>query len=156
MPTDATNKGGYSSGPSSGGGSDAPKPKLIGGFFWWFVLGICIIGDIFDIVLVAIQGIAGITGVGLPISAIVWFTDALFDFFLGTVIGGYYAFAGAAFGRMFILTSATYALEQVPILELLPILTLIFVLLRVLENMRRKHKTAGVAARTSLRRLWPA
>jgi len=115
-----------------------PPPKLIGGFFWWFVFGICVVGDILDVLLLLIEGVVGLTGIGLPISFFTWLIDGLFDFFLGTVIGGYYAFAGAAIGRVLILVSVQFALEQVPVLEVLPILTLIFVILRVIENRRRK------------------
>lgn len=128
-------------------------PKLYGGFFWWFVLGLCVIGDILDILFLLIEAVAGATGFGLALSFVMWLADVVFDFFLNTIVIGYYVSAGGGgtvhrqIFKMLILASVSFLLEQIPVLEVLPILTLTFVLIRVVENKRRKAiaKTMAVA-----------
>jgi hypothetical protein len=124
---------------------DAPpeQPKLIGGFFWWLILGLCIILDLLDVIFSLFELALAATVIGIVVSAIIYVLDVIIDFTMNTVIGGYYSFNGASMARSLILLSIEFIMEQIPVIEVLPMLSVVFVLIRILENKKRKSVVHG-------------
>lgn len=115
------------------------KPKLVGGFFWWFLLGIFIFLDLLDLLFTALAALIGATGLGLPIAAIIVVVDNLIDMFATFTTATYYKFTGVPLGfRNIALLSIGFLCEWIPVLDVLPWLSITFVATRILTNITRK------------------
>lgn len=90
-----------------------------------------------DILTTLIELVALVTVLGMPVSFFFHVMDAIFDSFVSALCNIYYFAADARMARTIALAMLGWGIEQVPFLEVLPTMTLMFVLVRVIENKER-------------------
>ena len=128
------------------------KPKKLGGVYWWLLLGLMIMSDIGSVfcqlLVTAGLGIAGSTGIitlgigaalGFGIAAAGWAAGALVSFNAFMFAMGYYFFNKVSLmgARKLATIGASAIIELLPLIGLLPMLTISFLVITFVENAKR-------------------
>jgi hypothetical protein len=117
---------------------------LVGGFDFWFVAGIVFVKDMFDIGFAVVGTAVGLTGVGLVITFMLFFINFILNLFLYVLMITFFITTGISFNTKKIATlSTSLIMEQVPLLNCLPLGTLSFFMIRFIENSERRGGAAG-------------
>lgn len=124
-----------------------PKPKL-GGIFFWMVLGLALIKDlIVDPIALIPEGIGVITLVGIVVTVLVFFLKLGMTATVFAVSHFYYWTHGglhtsAKIKRLVALILA-FVVEAIPVADLLPMTTALFLAVAYWENVIRSNDLAA-------------
>ncbi len=120
-----------------------PPPKKLGGVFFWMVLGIAIADDLSDFVFTAINLALTATIAAIPIAIFLFLIGIFISIAVFVLMQVYFITHGglhrSAQIKRFVAWFFAIFCEMIPILQLLPTTTILFVLIAWLENTIRKH-----------------
>ena len=135
------------------GGGKAPHPKL-GGLGFWLVLGLAIVDDVSDVAITAINLVFTATVAAIPIAILFFLIGILISVtvFIGMQLyfithGGLHSSAKL---KRFAAWFFAIFCEMIPILQLLPTTTILFILIAWLENTLRKDNILAHALKNTV------
>jgi hypothetical protein len=102
------------------------------GFMWWFILGLNIFSDIAVLLAVLIELALAATVVALPVVLLVWAFKAMIDLGLSGINCVYYWSTGQRGARIIASQGIAWTIKRVPILELFPMYTAMFVAVAII------------------------
>lgn len=149
---DAQRRVGAASQQTAGGG----LPKL-GGVFWWLLLGLMIASDIGSIVCdLIIAGGTALTAtavgsvVGIPLAIVGWVGGVFLAFNAFMFSTGYYLLNNVPLmeARKLATMGVSAIIKLIPMVNLLPTLTISFIVVTIMENTKRKGGIVGKIAQT--------
>lgn len=118
------------------------RPPL-GGFFWWFILGVLLLKDLLDLVFALVGFLLATTGIGTVITTILTIIGGIVAFIAASIQVIYFAVNGVPIFRLAGKMSVQAFAEVVPFANLLPMTSLIFIYTTIRENMKRKRRAAS-------------
>ncbi|MDO8520790.1 MAG: hypothetical protein Q7S52_01615 [bacterium] len=135
-------------------GESAGLPKL-GGVAWWLMLGLMIGSDIGSVLcgLLVTAGIglsaALVTApIGIPLAVVGWAAGVLVSFNAFMFSMGYYLFNKVPLmgARKLATMGVSAIIELIPMVSMLPMLTIAFLIITITENMKRGSGIVGKLA----------
>ncbi len=134
----------------------ASPPEKLGGVLWWMTLGVCILDDASDFMFFAMKLAFTAAIVTIPLAIFFWILGigiTLAVFILTHVY--FYTHGGLhmkAQIKRIVIRVVAFFIESFPVLELLPMTTVMFVLISILENAIRKDNLIAHALRYAVHR----
>ena len=132
-------------------GESEGLPKL-GGVAWWLLLGLMILSDIGSVIsnLLVTAGI-GLAGavvtapIGIPLVVVGWIAGVLISFNAFMFSMGYYLFNEVPLMgvRKLATMGVSAIIELIPWVNILPMLTISFLIITITENVKRGHGILG-------------
>ncbi len=133
-----------------------PPPKKLGGVLWWMTLGVCILDDASDFVFVAIKLAFTAAIVTIPLAIFFWILGIGITMAVFILTHVYFLTHSGlhmkAQIKRIVIRIIAFFIECIPILELLPMSTVMFVLISALENTIRKDNLIAHALRFGIER----
>lgn len=135
----AVNSGKYAS--TEAGAATAPPEKL-GGVFFWMVAGLCAAKDLIDLPFALIELGLSATVIGIPMTILMAIASAILAVTIWIIQHAYFMTHGglhlSAKIKRLVLMLVAIPLEIGPFLQILPMMTVMFVVIAWLENTIRK------------------
>ena len=121
--------------------------KALGGFTWWLLLALCNV-----LVTAGIGLTATVAGsiVGIPLAAFAWIVGVLVSFNAFMFAMGYYLFNKVPLmgARKLATQGISIIIELIPLVSVLPMMTISFLIITITENLKRgKGMFGGVAGK---------
>lgn len=117
-------------------------PKLIGGVFFWLILGLTLTDDLIDIVFSAIQLLFTAAVITIPLGIVIWILSIMISGTMFIIIHVFFMAQGGLHSSAQLKRLAAWffaiSCEMIPVLQLLPTVSIMFVLIVWLENKIRK------------------
>ena len=148
--------------------------KKLGGFFWWFLLGFMVMCDLIGILgsaivslgmaaaaagTVATFGLASalVLPVGFSVAAVGWLLGVFFTFNAFILSTGFYRVNNVPIleARKLATIGLSVIIEAVPYANILPMITISFVLITLMENAKRGGGIIGAVAQKTIARAGP-
>ena len=120
-----------------------PPPEKLGGVFFWMVLGLALIDDLSDVAFTAINLALTATVAGIPVAIFLFLIGIIISVTVFILMQTYFLTHGglhtSAKLKRFALWIIAVPMEMIPILQLLPMSSILFVAIAWLENSIRKE-----------------